>query len=115
MAYFQQRPENGEYTRQFASARLEAQEEEWEEEEEEYDDRDGFDELDGDEELEEIPPEELEREKRRRYRIAAGVGDYAAIVAGLIVILALLAFLINMVRFVISDFSQNIPLWQSNL
>ncbi|MBQ9210298.1 MAG: hypothetical protein IJ153_01230 [Clostridia bacterium] len=110
MAYFQrnQQPEES-YTRQFAPAP--AQGEEWDEEEA-YDD--GFDELsEEDFPPEEIPEEELAAEKQRKYRMAAGFGDFGATIVGVVVILALVAFLINMIQFVSTDFSQNFSLWQT--
>ncbi len=114
MAYFQ-RQENSEenYTHQFAPARQEEYEEEWEDDTE-YDD--GFDELDlPDEEApeEELSDEELRQEKQRKYRIAAGFGDFGATIVGVLVILVLVAFLISMSRFVSSDFSQNFSLWST--
>ena len=110
MAYFQQNaPREKEYTRQFPAGESEFAED-WEDEEE-YDD--GFDELLEDEASEiALSEEELRAEKRRKYRIAAGFGDLGATVVGVGVILALVAFLITMIRFVTADFTQNLSLWQ---
>ena len=124
MPYFQHRAGNEkDYTRQFPAASGQAGSYDpaydgdySEEYDEEYDD--GFDELEEDyideEGLdEEIPEEELQAEKRRKYRIAANIGDLGATLIGTGVILALLAFLISMIRFVSSDFVNNFSLWQT--
>ncbi len=72
---------------------------------------DGFDELAAEEPEEELSEEERREEQKRKFRIAAGVGDLAAVLAGVAVILVLTAFLINMIQFVSSDISQNFSLW----
>ncbi len=72
---------------------------------------DGFDELASREEEEELSEEERQEENRRRFRIAAGAGDLAAVLAGVAVILVLAAFLVNMIQFVSSDVAQNFSLW----
>jgi len=118
MAYFQHSPqqENG-YTRQFAPVSPDNLPEE---EQEEYEDAsgrlydDGFEDLEAPEE-EEVPlsEEELHDQKQRRYRIAAGMGDLGATVLGVVVILVLVAFLINMLQFLSRDFSQNFSLLQT--
>ena len=107
MAYFQRQPSaEDEYTHQFAPA---PEEEEWDDEAG-YDD--GFDELTEEEEPEEeISEEELRREKLRKYRTAAGFGDLGATLVGVVVILVLVALLISMSQFVLSDFNQNFSLW----
>lgn len=104
MAYFQRKPENEEaYERQFA------QEEEWDDEEE-YDD--GFDELTEEEAPEEsFSEEERREEKAEKYRMAAGLGSFGAILVGALVILGLTAFLIRMIGFVRTDFEQTFSLW----
>ena len=120
MPFFQHRSgKEEEYTHQFSA--VDEPEEYYdpaydEDDEEVYDD--GFDELtedeyDGGDIEEEIPEEELRAEKRRKYRLAAGIGDLGATLIGVVVILALLAFLISMVRFVSSDFENNFSLWQT--
>ena len=117
MAYFD--PKNAAqdgYTHQFAPARNQSRENDWEEDgsEEEYDGYDdGFDDLIEEDEEEEIPEEELRREKQRRFRIAAGFGDLGATLVGVAVILVLVAFLISMIQFVTSDFAQNFSIWQT--
>ena len=105
MAYFQRKPETEEaYERRFAP-----QEETWDDEED-YDD--GFDELTEEEAPEEeLSEEELRAEKAEKYRMAASFGSFAAIVAGALAILGLTAFLIRMIRFVATDFSQTFSLW----
>ena len=110
MAYFQQKTGgDNSYTRQFSPARDQDPETDWEEDE--YDD--GFDELTEEEPPEEFSEEERRAERERKYRVAAGFGNFGAIVVGTLVILALTAFLINMIRFISSDFSQNFSLWQT--
>lgn len=125
MAYFQRR-QNGEeehYTRRFEAS-------DWNEDGPEEDSRETYPE-EYDDELndqiwddtysEEADPEEdesgewteedLAEERKRKFRIAAGVGDLVAILAGTAVILVLAAFLISMVQFVSADFSQNFSIW----
>ncbi len=72
---------------------------------------DGFDELATDPEEEELSEEEMREEQKRKFRIAAGAGDLTAVLAGVAVILVLVAFLINMIQFVSSDFTQTFSLW----
>ncbi len=72
---------------------------------------DGFDELATDPEEEELSEEEIREEQKRRFRIAAGAGDLAAVLAGTVVILVLVAFLINMIQFVSTDFAQTFSLF----
>ena len=79
---------------------------------------DGFDELyqDGPEALpeeEEEDPEVRRAARLRKFRIAAGIGDFGAVLAGAAVILILVAFLISMLRFVSSDFSRTFSLWKT--
>ena len=112
MAYFQPRPDDGAYTHRFAPVR----EEEDDLDEEEYDD--GFDELadpgvpeedlSGEDPLSE---EERRAEKRRKFRLAADLRDLGGLILGMAVILALVAFLISMYRFVSSDFENTFSLW----
>ena len=111
MAYFQQQPSGGNsYTRQFAPVQEKVPGQPWDEEED-YDD--GFDEL-MEEEPDEAPSrEEIQRERQRKFRIAAGIGDLAATLIGVGVILALVAFLISIIQFVSTDFSQNFSLLQT--
>ena len=79
---------------------------------------DGFDELTAakeensaeDEYEDELTEEERKEERRRHYRVMAGVGDLTAVLAGVGVILVLVAFLISMVRFVSSDLSQTVSI-----
>ena len=44
-------------------------------------------------------------------RIAAGFGNLGATLVGVAVILVLVAFLISMIQFISTDFSQNFSLW----
>ena len=125
MAYFQRKraDEEEQYTRKFRTIQQEsirAEEAEPDQEEEYYDD--GLDALNWEEEdrdgtlpeeeaEEEWSEEELAEERKRKFRIAAGVGDLAAILAGTAVILVLTALLISMIRFVSSDIAQNFTIW----
>ena len=63
---------------------------------------------------EEWTEEELAEERKRKFRIAAGVGDLAAVLAGTAVILALAALLIQMYHFVTADISQNFTIWATH-
>ncbi len=118
MAYFQHQTGDREntYARQFPSARPQ-EEEDWEEYDEEPLFDDGFDEMMAEEypadPEEELSEEEQQAEKRRKYRFAANLSDLAATLIGVGVILALVALLISMIRFVSTDFSQNFSLLQS--
>ena len=111
MAYFQHDSKKEEtYTRQFAPVRDEEYEEDWDDEE--YDD--GFDELlEPEEAAEEADEDAVREEKRRKFRIAAGVGDLGGILIGVGVILALVYFLINVLRFVTTDFKESFSLLQT--
>ena len=111
MAYFQRSPSGEEkYARKFVSGSDQEPDPGWEEEEE-YDD--GFDELDEEEPGEEASEEELLKDRQRRFRLAAGFGDLGATLIGVTVILILIAFLISMIRFLITDFTQNYSLFQT--
>ncbi len=87
------------------------------EDSEAYDD--GFDELLEDEyadlpEEEALSEEELEAERRRKFRIAAGAGDLTAVLVGVAVILLLTALLINMISFVKADLFKSFSVWMTN-
>ena len=115
MAFFSRQTSQEEpYTRHFPPIEEEDSGTEWPEEEE-YDD--GFDELleEGEEDLPEDPvlEEELRQEKQRKFRFAAGLGNFGATLVGVALILVLIAFLIAMVQFISSDFSQNFSLLQT--
>ena len=78
--------------------------------ESDYDD--GFDDLS--EDAEEEPSAEEQKEIRtQRFRIASGAGNVIAVIGGTIVILILLAFLLNMVGFVLNDADRNFTLFQT--
>ena len=120
MAYFQRSSsDDPSYIRQFAPAAGEDWQETDDEDEDEpiYDD--GFDELMEDGEEMEIPEEgsftenEWQEERRRKFRTAAGIGNFGATIFGVAAILLLVAFLISMLRFISSDFSQNFSLLQT--
>ena len=59
-----------------------------------------------------LSEEEILENRRRKFRIAAGVGDLAATLFGVGAILALLAFLMSMLQFISSDIAQSLSLWQ---
>ncbi len=124
MAYFQKHQENqteDEYRPVMRGARSDAAFfDEYgdipENQEEDYDD--GFDELLEDEEYDaaqlpeyDLTEEELQAERRRRFRIAAGVGDLTAVLLGVAVILLLAALLISMITFVENDLSKSFSDW----
>ncbi len=137
MAYFQKRhtEESEAYTRRFSPMNNQGgaeedsdgleYEDEYEEsyrEAEAYDDgldEDGNDFMNWNEEDEdsaedEWTEEELAEERKRKFRIAAGVGDLTAILVGTAVILALAALLIQMYHFVTADISQNFTIWATH-
>jgi len=78
--------------------------------ESDYDD--GFDDP-ADETEEEISGEERKEIRRQRIRLASGAGNLAAVIAGTLLILILLAFLLNMVGFVLNDADRNFTLFQT--
>ena len=68
---------------------------------------DGLDELSEDREEEEIPEEERRRINERKFRIAWGAADLVGVLTGVGAILLMVAFLIQMIRFVTTDMTQN--------
>ncbi len=83
--------------------------------EDEYYEDDGFDEMnEGEEEV----PDEAESEEetaeriRDRVKLAFGVGNLGAVIAGTVVILALVALLLSMISFIQTDLSRNFSLLQ---
>jgi len=82
-----------------------------EEYEDEYDD--GFDELNETEEEELQDEEQILENRNRKLRFFSGIGDLTAVIAGSVVILVLLALLLNMVSFVITDVNRNFTLFQT--
>ena len=124
MAYFQRDArQEPRYTRRFAPVRSAGEPENTPEAEYEADldsswADDGFDELEeagSQEEIDFLDEEELRAERRRKFRLAADLGDLGAVIAGVVLILLLVAFLINMINFVTSDFTQNFSLFQTRL
>ena len=80
--------------------------------ESDYDD--GFD--DPDETEEETLSEEEQKEIReKRFRVMSRAGNLAAVIAGTVVILILLALLMNMIGFVLNDADRNFTLFQTRL
>ena len=83
--------------------------------EDEYYEDDGFDEMN---EGEEEGPDEAESEEeteeriRDRVKLAFGVGNLGAVIAGTVVILALVALLLSMISFIQTDLSRNFSLLQ---
>lgn len=80
-------------------------------EETEYDD--GFDDLNMTEE--EPFSEEQKTIREKRFHFASGAGNFAAMIAGAVVILVLLAFLMSMISFVMNDADRNFTLFQNRL
>ena len=78
--------------------------------ESDYDD--GFDDP-AEEEEEEITPEEKKAIRTKRFRMASGAGNVTAVITGALVILLLLAFLLNMIGFVLNDADRNFTLFQT--
>jgi hypothetical protein len=78
--------------------------------ESDYDD--GFDDP-AEEEEEEITPEEKKAIRTKRFRMASGAGNVTAVITGTLVILLLLAFLLNMIGFVLNDADRNFTLFQT--
>ena len=83
--------------------------------EDEYYEDDGFDEMnEGEEEV----PDEAESEEetaeriRDRVKLAFGIGNLGAVIAGTVVILALVALLLSMISFIQTDLSRNFSLLQ---
>ena len=83
--------------------------------EDEYYEDDGFNEMnEGEEEV----PDEAESEEetaeriRDRVKLAFGVGNLGAVIAGTVVILALVALLLSMISFIQTDLSRNFSLLQ---
>ncbi len=118
MPYFEQKTQE-EYTRQFDSlsgSEVSPEEDAWDDDGFDLPDSaldpDALDDTDDPEAAAETDPELQRQSRQRKYRIAAGIGDLSAVLIGVAVILALVAFLISMLRFVASDFSQTFSLWQ---
>ena len=83
--------------------------------EDEYYEDDGFDEMnEGEEEVPDEAESEEETAKRIRDRVklAFGVGNLGAVIAGTVVILALVALLLSMISFIQTDLSRNFSLLQ---
>ncbi len=72
---------------------------------------DGFD--DPEEEAEELSAEEKETVRKKRFRAFSRAGNVTAVIVGTLVILLLLAFLMNMVSFVLNDADRNFTLFQT--
>ncbi|MCQ2457397.1 MAG: hypothetical protein MJ142_01550 [Clostridia bacterium] len=78
---------------------------------------DGFDELSGDsaEDGDVLTEEEEEELRRDRYRLAAGLGNLAAIVVGCVIILVMIALLFSLINWLQNDVSHTFTLWNSRL
>ena len=80
---------------------------------------DGFDDLAGEEDdeagEEELSEEERKEIRRKRFMLASGAGNLTAVIAGTVVILALLALLMSMIGFVLNDADRNFTLFQNRL
>ena len=77
--------------------------------ESDYDD--GFDDPDEQEETE-LSKEERNEISKKRFRMLSGAGNLAAVIAGTLLILILLALLMNMIGFVLNDADRNFTLFQ---
>lgn len=86
-------------------------------------DDDPYDEL-GDELPGDIPAEfpdaltyeeELAEQRKDRFRLAAGLFDLLAVVAGAVVILVLVAVLVSLINWVHADIIQSFTLWQTRI
>lgn len=110
MAYF--RKNENEETRRHApvEAGMESLQEPEEYIESDYDD--GFDPPPDEEELL-LSEEEQKAIRKKRFQMASGAGNLTAIIAGAVVILLLLAFLMNMISFVLNDVNRNFTLFQN--
>ena len=73
---------------------------------------DGFDDPDEAEESE-LSDEELKKIRSNRFRVMSGAGNLAAVIAGTVAILALLALLMSMIGFVLNDADRNFTLFQT--
>ncbi len=78
--------------------------------ESDYDD--GFDEPYDDAE-DSVSEEEQNEIRKQRFRIATGAWNLIAVIGGTIVILLLLAFLLQMVGFVLNDADRNFTMFQT--
>ena len=77
--------------------------------ESDYDD--GFDDPDEQEETE-LSKEERNEISKKRFLMLSGAGNLAAVIAGTLLILILLALLMNMIGFVLNDADRNFTLFQ---
>ena len=77
--------------------------------ESDYDD--GFDDPDEQEETE-LSKEERNEISKKRFRMLYGAGNLAAVIAGTLLILILLALLMKMIGFVLNDADRNFTLFQ---
>ena len=76
---------------------------------------DGLDDLsEEEEEEEELTEEELKERKMSRIRLFFGAGNLVGTIAGAVLILLLIALLLSMVNFVMTDMKRNIVLFQTN-
>ena len=115
MAYFRENePEETKRQPILSDAAGSPEEEKTEYIESDYDDGfdDGFDDLDEEPEEEELSDEERKQSRSHRFRIASGAWNLAAVIGGTLLILLLLAFLLNMVGFVLNDADRNFTLFQ---
>lgn len=111
MAYFRENePEETKRQPILSDAAGSPEEEKTEYIESDYDD--GFDDLDEEPEEEELSDEERQQIRSHRFRIASGAWNLAAVIGGTLLILLLLAFLLNMVGFVLNDADRNFTLFQ---
>lgn len=106
MAYFQQRERTEETTHERKFMRP-------------VEDDDPYDEL-GDELTNDYVDamtyeEEMAEQRRDRYRMVAGLGDFLAVIAGMVVILMLIAVIVSLINWVHADIVQSFTLWQTRI
>ena len=110
MAYFR-RNETEETLQQPAIRPAEERTDRLQDEYVESDYDDGFDDPDEQEEAE-LSKEERNQIHKKRFLMLSGAGNLAAVIAGTLLILILLALLMNMIGFVLNDADRNFTLFQ---
>ena len=110
MAYFR-RNETEETLQQPVIRSAEERADRTQEEYVESDYDDGFDDPDELEE-DELSKEERNEIHKKRFLMLSGAGNLAAVIAGTLLILILLALLMNMIGFVLNDADRNFTLFQ---
>lgn len=60
-------------------------------------------------------PEEIKAQRIGRFRVAAGVMDFLSVIAGMAVVLVMIALLISLVNWLLADITQTFSLLQTRL